>query len=75
MSIAQSGAQAVITLNDGHATTMDATVDGSTLTAKSLITRIAGDPGARRLEGAMSFTGCAPVAFRAVRQAAKKRGA
>ena len=74
LSISQSGTGALITVNDGHATTLEASIDGSTLTAKSLTASIAGKPGERTLEGKMHFDGCAPVAFRAVRQATKKRG-
>ena len=74
LSISQSGTGALITVNDGHATTLEASIDGSTLTAKSLTANIAGKPGERTLEGKMHFDGCAPVAFRAVRQATKKRG-
>ena len=75
LSISQSGTEALISVNDGHATTLEATIDGATLTAKSLTATIAGKPGERTLEGKMHFDGCAPVAFRAVRQAPKKRGA
>ena len=74
LSISQSGTGALITVNDGHATTLEASIDGSTLTAKSLTASIAGKPGERTLEGKMHFDGCAPAAFRAVRQATKKRG-
>jgi hypothetical protein len=74
LSISQSGTEALITMNDGHATTLEATIDGTTLTAKWLTASIAGKLGARTLEGKMHFDGCAPVAFRAVRQAPKKRG-
>ena len=74
LNISQSGTQALITLNDGHATTLQATIAGATLTARWLTASIVGKPGARTLEGRMSFDGCAPVAFRAVRQAAKRRG-
>lgn len=79
LSISQSGTQALITVNDGHATTLEATIDGATLTAKSpaaaISASIAGKPGARTLEGTLHFDGCPPVAFRAVRQAPKKGGA
>jgi hypothetical protein len=74
LNISQSGTQALITVNDGHATTLEATIGGATLTAKSLTASIAGKPDARTLEGRMNFDGCTPVAFRAVRQASKKRG-
>jgi hypothetical protein len=74
LSISQSGTQALITLNDGHATTLDATVQGATLAAGSLTAAISGKPGERVLEGTMNFDGCAPVTFRAVRQLSKKRG-
>ena len=63
-----------MTLNDGHATTREATVNGTALTAKSLTATISGKPGTRTLEGVAGFDGCAPVAFRAVRQAPKKGG-
>jgi hypothetical protein len=76
-NITQSGTEALITLNDGHATTLEATVDGASLSAKSpaagIAASIAGKPGARTLTGQMNFDGCAPVAFRAVRQAPKRR--
>jgi hypothetical protein len=74
LSISQSGTEALITVNDGHATTLEATVKGPTLTAKLLTATIAGKLGERTLEGKMNFDGCAPVPFRAVRQASKKRG-
>jgi hypothetical protein len=77
LNISQSGAQALITVNDGHATTLEATIDGAALTAKSptagIAASIAGKPGERTLQGEMDFDGCAPVAFRAVRQAPKRR--
>jgi hypothetical protein len=79
LSISQSGTQALITLNDGHATLLEAAIDGAALTAKSassgISASIAGKPGERTLEGKMNFAGCAPVAFRAIRQTPKKRGA
>jgi|HubBroStandDraft_1064217.scaffolds.fasta_scaffold01803_8 hypothetical protein len=74
LNISQSGTEALVTVNDGHATTLEATIHGATLNAKSLTAIIAGKPGERTLEGSMNFAGCAPVAFRAVRQAPKKRG-
>jgi hypothetical protein len=73
-NISQSGTQALVTLNDGHATTLEATVNGQTITCKSFVANIAGNQGRRTLEGTMSFDGCAPVAFRAVRQPSRKRG-
>ncbi|HUE24510.1 MAG TPA: hypothetical protein VMQ86_22695 [Bryobacteraceae bacterium] len=73
-SISQSGTEALITFNDGRATTLEATVNGVALTAKSLTATISGKPGTRTLEGVAGFDGCAPVAFRAVRQAPKKGG-
>jgi hypothetical protein len=74
LNISQSGTEALITLNDGHATTMEATVDNATLAAKSLTATISGRPGERTLAGQMNLKGCAPVAFRAVRQTPKKGG-
>jgi hypothetical protein len=78
LSISQSGAEALITLNDSQATTLEGTVSGAALTAKSAIASIsasiAGKPSARTLEGTMQFDGCVPVAFRAARQAPQKRG-
>jgi len=75
LNISQSGTSALIALNDGRATTIDAAIDGATVSAKSLNATITGKQGQRLLEGKMEFDGCAPVAFRAVRQApAKKRG-
>jgi hypothetical protein len=73
-NISQSGTEALITLSDGRATTLEATVNGTTLTAKPLTATIAGNPDARTLEGHMRLDGCAPVAFRAVRQTPQKRG-
>lgn len=75
LSISQSGTQASITWNDGHATMFEANVQGTTLTAGPLRATIAGQPGARTLEGTMNLAGCGPLAFRAVRQTAKNRGA
>lgn len=74
LSISQSGTEALITVNDGRATTLEGTIDGATLAAKSLTATIAGKFGERTLEGKMSFDGCAPVAFRATRQVPKQRG-
>ena len=73
LSISQSGRGALITLNDGRSTSFPATVAGGTLTAASLTATILGKPGGRVLEGKFDFDGCAPVAFRAVRQAQVKR--
>ena len=73
LSISQSGVEALIMLNDGHATTVAASLEGNTLSAKSLTATIAGKRGSRTLEGHMSFAGCAPMAFRAVRATSKKR--
>ena len=73
-NVSQSGTEALITVNDGHATVMEATIDGATLTARSLTATISGKPGARTLEGKMDFDGCAPVAFRAIQLVPKKRG-
>lgn len=72
LNISQSGTEARITLNDGHASTLDAAISGVTLRSKSLIATISGQAGARTLEGQMLFADCAPVPFRAVRQAARK---
>jgi len=74
LNISQSGVEALITVNDGHATTLEASVHGATLNAKSLTATIAGKPGERTLTGTMKFEGCGPAAFRAVRQVARKRG-
>ena len=74
LSISQSGAGVLITLNDGRSTTFPATITGATLTAASLTASIAGKPGERVLQGKFDFDGCAPVAFRAVRQASAKKG-
>jgi hypothetical protein len=78
LNISQSGTQALITLNDGHATTREATVHGAALTTHSpaviIAATISGKAGARTLEGTMQFDGCTPVAFRAVRLAPKKGG-
>ncbi|MGD0364075.1 MAG: hypothetical protein ABSC93_24630 [Bryobacteraceae bacterium] len=74
LSISQSGSQATIALYDGHAAMFEATVEGTALTAGPLSATIAGQPGARTLEGTLNLEGCGPVAFRAVRQTAKKGG-
>ena len=74
-NISQSGTQALITWNDGRSTAGPAFINGSALTAKSLDATITGKGAGRILEGKLSLEGCAPVAFRAVRQApAKKKG-
>jgi len=73
LNISQSGTQALITLNNGQATALDATVTGATLTSKNLTAAISGSAGQRAIEGRMNVAGCAPVAFRAVRQS-RKRG-
>jgi hypothetical protein len=73
LNISQSGSEALITLNDGHATSLEATVNGAVLKAGSLTASIAGKPAARTLAGAMNFAGCAPVPFRGVRQVSRKR--
>ena len=79
LSISQSGTQALITVNDGHATTFEATVNGAAIAAKSpaagIAAGISGKAGERTLQGVMNFNGCPAVAFRAVRQASKKGGA
>ena len=72
--ITQSGNEARITLEDGLATTLEATVNGHTLTARELTAAIAGPARARTLEGKVEYAGCAPVAFKAVRQANAERG-
>jgi hypothetical protein len=74
LSISQSGPGALITLNDGRSTTFPAAIAGASLTAASLTATIAGKPGERILEGKLDFDGCAPVAFRAIRQAPAKKG-
>lgn len=78
-NISQSGTEARITLNDGRATTLEATVNGTALNAKSqagtIAATISGKQGARTLEGHVTIPGCAPVAFRAIRQAAQKKAA
>jgi len=75
LTISQSGTEARITLNDGRATTLEASINESSLTAKSLTAAITGKAAQRVLEGKVELDGCGPVAFRAVRQApAKKRG-
>lgn len=77
LNISQSGTGALITVNDGHATMLEAIINGATLTGKSpavaIAASIAGKPGARTLEGKMNFDGCTTVAFRAVHVAPKKR--
>jgi hypothetical protein len=74
LSISQSGPGALITLNDGRLTTFPATITGASVAAASLTATIAGKPGERVLEGKFNFSGCAPVAFRATRQAQAKKG-
>ena len=73
LNILQSGTEALVIVNDGRATTLQATIAGATVSARSLNATIAGKPGERTLTGAMNFDGCAPVAFRAVRQLSRKR--
>ena len=73
-NISQSGTEALVTLDDGHATTLECAVNGNVLTAKSLTATIAGKKGERTLQGTMQIDGCGPVAFRAIRQAPKKGG-
>jgi predicted deacylase len=76
-SISQSGAEAVITLHDGYGTTLEAAIDGATLTAKSpggaILATVAGKLDQRTMEGKVTLVGCAPVAFHAVRQASRNR--
>jgi hypothetical protein len=74
LSISQSGTEALITVNDGRGAVFPATVEGATLRAPSLTATITGKPRERVMEGKMDFAGCAPVAFRAVRQAPPKKG-
>ena len=74
-NISQSGTEALITLNDGRATTLEATVNGRMLTAGSFTAAIAGTQAERTMDGRGDFAGCAPVAFHAGRQTPKKRGA
>lgn len=73
-SVSQSGPDALVTLADGNATTLSAKVEGRTVTTSSFTAAIVGDTGARTLDGAINYPGCAPVAFHAVRQASRKRG-
>jgi hypothetical protein len=73
LSISQSGAEALIALNDGRGTTFPATVNGATLAAPALTATIAGKPGERVLEGRMNFDGCGTAVFRAVRQASARK--
>jgi len=76
-SVSQSGNDAVITLHDGYATTLKATIDGAIFTAKSsgatVVATIAGKTDARTMEGKVTLGGCAPVAFHAVRKALRNR--
>ena len=73
LNISQSGPAATITLNDGR--TIQARVDGVTLSGESLRVSIAGKAGSRTLIGVLSLNGCGPVAFHAIRRAAAKRDA
>lgn len=72
--ISQSGGQALVTLNDGRASTISAAVNGTTLNARSLHATISGKRGEHAIEGQISFDGCVPAEFRAFRQASGKRG-
>jgi len=72
LSISQSGTEALITVNDGRATTLQASIQGTTVSAGPLTANILGKLGHRTLEGHMSLAGCTPVAFHAVRQPPKK---
>ena len=74
LSISQSGREAQITLNDGHATTLPAILNGNVVSAKLLTATVTGKPESRTIEGRISLAGCAPVAFRAVRASPQKRG-
>ncbi len=74
LNISQSGPQATVTWNDGHTAPQGATIDGSTLTAKSFTAAITGKGTDRRLAGTMNFPGCASLAFHATRQAPRKGG-
>jgi hypothetical protein len=75
-SVSQSGTQAFITLHDGYATTLKATIDGATFTAKSssgaiaasVVATIVGPLDQRTMKGKVTLLGCAPVAFHAVRR-------
>jgi hypothetical protein len=73
-SVSQSGPEAVITLKDGYATALAATIHGRTLTAGSFTATISGERDKRTLDGRVNYGGCAPVAFHAVRQAPGSRG-
>jgi hypothetical protein len=72
LSIVQSGTHALITWNDGNATTVPATIRGTTLMAGSLTAAISGKNGGRKLQGTVHFDGCAPAAFQAARTARLK---
>jgi hypothetical protein len=66
LTISQSGADLLITLNGGH--TIEGAISGSTLSGKSVQAAISGPAAARTLEGTISVSGCGPVTFRAARQ-------
>jgi len=68
LNIVQSGADALVTLNDGRAAQMPATIAGAVLTSTALRADIAGKPSQRILTGTLQLDGCAPLAFRATRQ-------
>jgi hypothetical protein len=74
-NISQSGTEALITLNDGRATTFQATLNGSKLTADALRANIVGKAGERQLTGTLNIANCGAIAFRAVRQVSRKSGA
>ena len=73
LSIVQSGTHALITWNDGKATTVPAIISATTLTAGSLTAAISGKNGGRTLQGTVHFDGCPPAAFQAIRTARLKK--
>jgi hypothetical protein len=74
LSIVQSGTDALVTLNDGRATQMPATIAGAALNASALRATIAGKPNQRALTGTLQLDGCPPLTFRATRQAPARKG-
>jgi hypothetical protein len=75
LSISQSGTSALVTVNDGRTAPSLASIEGATVTAAPLTASISGPKTQRILEGRLMLEGCAPVAFRGVRQATVRKAA
>lgn len=82
LGVSQSGTRAVLTLNDTATTTLDARLEGESLTAIAderstacggalrLAATLRPDPRGPELSGTVSVPGSAPVPFRATRASA-----